>query len=136
MALATLLPASLSQSGWSIHHLYIAAAALSVVFLVTITATFAAAKPKINYANPLLPYFKFFYANFLKPFSSSSGIVGQQAALESFYETQAAVYDATRTKLLRGREDMLALLAAQLKHKLEQRQVENNSLVWVDVSSP
>lgn len=47
---------------------------------------------------------------------------------------QAAVYDATRTRLLRGREDMLGLLAAQLKHKVVKQDAKARGLVWVDVS--
>lgn len=45
---------------------------------------------------------------------------------------QASVYDATRKKLLCGREDMLALLAAQLKYRQSQHQLSKP--VWVDVS--
>lgn len=49
---------------------------------------------------------------------------------------QASVYDATRHRLLRGREDMLGLVAAQLKHKVESKEIKAGKAVWVDVSSP
>lgn len=42
------------------------------------------------------------------------------------------MYDATRKKLLCGREDMLALLAAQLKYRESQHELSKP--VWVDVS--
>ncbi|KAK3694897.1 hypothetical protein B0T22DRAFT_86387 [Podospora appendiculata] len=75
----------------------------------------------------------FCYACFLKPYSS--GTKGnQQDALENFYSAQAGVYDVTRKKLLRGREDMLALVAAQLQFKAEKNgQVSKTKRVWVDV---
>lgn len=44
------------------------------------------------------------------------------------------MYDATRKKLLRGREDMLGLLAAQMKFKLERGKSRKEKPVWVDVS--
>jgi betaine lipid synthase len=79
------------------------------------------------------PYALFFYNCFLKPFSGkeTSGR-DQQTALESFYKGQAAIYDATRSHLLRGREDMLALAAAQLRLKNEREGFRKR--VWVDVS--
>lgn len=52
---------------------------------------------------------------------------------ESFYKAQASVYDATRVQLLRGREDMLGLVAAQLKHRAEAGLISQRP-VWVDVS--
>jgi len=47
---------------------------------------------------------------------------------------QATVYDATRRRLLHGREDMLGLVAAQLKHKIESKEIKAGKAVWVDVS--
>jgi betaine lipid synthase len=44
------------------------------------------------------------------------------------------VYDATRTRLLKGREDMLGLVAAQLKHRCEAGLISQRP-VWVDVRS-
>lgn len=46
------------------------------------------------------------------------------------------MYDATRKRLLCGREDMLGLVAAQLKHKVENKQLQSGKAVWVDVSTP
>jgi betaine lipid synthase len=75
-----------------------------------------------------IAYAKFFYACFLKPHSGGKG-QNQQEALESFYKAQAAAYDATRTRLLHGREDMLGMVAAQVRQKNHVTKP-----VWVDVS--
>jgi len=55
--------------------------------------------------------------------------------LESFYKAQAGVYDATRKRLLRGREDMLGLVAAQLVNKAARTRSHDPKRIWVDVSS-
>jgi betaine lipid synthase len=79
------------------------------------------------------PYVIFAYNCFLKPIHTpSEKVTGQQAALESFYKGQAAIYDATRARLLRGREEMLALAAAQLT--LLNKREGHRKRVWVDVS--
>lgn len=70
---------------------------------------------------------KFAWTCFLKPHTGDS-TGSQQDALESFYKAQAGIYDATRAKLLHGREDMLALAAAQLK-----AQKLSHKPIWVDV---
>ncbi len=77
----------------------------------------------------LWAYLTFAYGSFFKPHTGDKN-GDQQEALESFYKPQAQVYDATRTRLLRGREDMVRLTAAQLKQKEFARKP-----VWVDVSS-
>lgn len=77
-------------------------------------------------------FLRFFYASFLKPHTGDSGN-GQQDALESFYKAQASVYDATRRTLLRGREDMLALVAAQLVQKAASERTHDTRRIWVDV---
>ncbi|KAI5467445.1 hypothetical protein BGZ63DRAFT_410410 [Mariannaea sp. PMI_226] len=74
-------------------------------------------------------FFIFFYSCFIKPHQGDSK-GNQQDALESFYKKQAGAYDATRRLLLRGREDMLALVAAQLQSKTE---TNKNKRVWVDI---
>ena len=56
-----------------------------------------------------------------------------ELAQESFYKAQASVYDDTRVKLISGREDMLGLVAAQLKHRAEAGLISQRP-VWVDVS--
>ncbi|KAF9740191.1 hypothetical protein PMIN06_007123 [Paraphaeosphaeria minitans] len=98
---------------------------------VFVLATFAIAfKPK-GEASTSQAYLKFAYACFLKPHTGDSN-GDQQDALESFYKAQADVYDATRTRLLRGREDMLGLVAAQLKHRCEAGLISQRP-VWVDI---
>lgn len=79
-------------------------------------------------------FLRFFYASFLKPHTGDAGN-GQQDALESFYKAQAGVYDATRKTLLRGREDMLGLVAAQLVQKAASERTHDTKRIWVDVSS-
>lgn len=75
----------------------------------------------------------FCYSCFIKPHSGGSDDT-QQAALESFYSKQADVYDTTRKALLRGREDMLALAAAQLLVKAEKSgKISDKKRIWVDV---
>lgn len=76
-------------------------------------------------------YGKFAYSCFLKP-HTGDGSGSQQDALESFYKAQASIYDVTRTKLLQGRQDMLALVAAQVKYRREQSQVSQKP-IWVDI---
>lgn len=75
----------------------------------------------------------FVYSCFLKPHSGDAK-GNQQDALESFYKNQAGAYDATRGALLKGREDMLALAAAQLEHRatMSNKSVEKRR-IWVDV---
>lgn len=75
----------------------------------------------------------FFYSCFLKPHAAGTKD-NQQSALESFYASQAGVYDVTRKALLKGREDMLALVTAQLLHKSRNSgQSGKKKVVWVDV---
>lgn len=79
----------------------------------------------------------FAYSCFLKP-HEGDGKGTQQDALESFYKTQAGVYDSTRRALLKGREDMLALVAAQLEAKAEGGKTKpgkQTKRVWVDVGN-
>ncbi|KAI9882914.1 MAG: S-adenosylmethionine-dependent methyltransferase [Watsoniomyces obsoletus] len=72
----------------------------------------------------------FIYASFLKPHTGDDEGYQQQHALESFYKSQASVYDATRRRLLRGREDMLGIVAAQLRHRADTGQLAER--IWVD----
>ncbi|KAJ2989864.1 hypothetical protein NUW58_g3249 [Xylaria curta] len=74
----------------------------------------------------------FFYSCFLKP-HAADGKDNQQGALESFYKSQAGAYDATRKGLLRGREDMLALAAAQLTLKAKEGESNKTKRIWVDI---
>ncbi|KAI7786743.1 3-amino-3-carboxypropyl transferase [Diaporthe eres] len=74
----------------------------------------------------------FAYGCFLKP-HEGDGKGTQQDALESFYKAQAGIYDTTRSALLKGREDMLALVAAQLEAKSDKDVLHRPKRVWVDV---
>jgi betaine lipid synthase len=82
----------------------------------------------------LTPYIRFVYGCFLKPHGGdTSG--RQQDALESFYAAQAEAYDQTRERLLRGRKEMLGLVAAQLKVRRERdEEADSGKPIWVDVS--
>lgn len=105
------------------------------VFLLagTCLSIISAKKAKDN-ENPNLiqSLWLFFYSCFLKP-HEADGKGDQQSALESFYKAQAGAYDATRKGLLRGREDMLALAAAQLTLKATTGGTNNTKQIWVDV---
>lgn len=80
-----------------------------------------------EHASPgrLQAFLLFCYCCFLRPQGDRSS---QQKFLESFYKKQAAVYDTTRGRLLPGRIEMLALVAAQLKARPKSERV------WIDVS--
>ncbi|ODV92944.1 hypothetical protein CANCADRAFT_95592 [Tortispora caseinolytica NRRL Y-17796] len=72
----------------------------------------------------------FSYGCFVKPLiggSSSKGSYNQQQMLESFYSVQADIYDASRARLLKGREDMLRILASHLQQKRD--------LIWIDIGA-
>lgn len=77
----------------------------------------------------------FCYSCFIKPHKRNSN-GSQQSHLESFYASQATVYDKTRKALLHGRQDMLALVAAQLQFKARDSQDGDGGKkrIWVDVS--
>ncbi|RYP32757.1 hypothetical protein DL767_005048 [Monosporascus sp. MG133] len=79
----------------------------------------------------LKSFLLFFYSCFIKPHNNDKK-GNQQDALESFYKKQAGAYDATRKVLLQGREDMLALVAPQLKAK-SAKKGDNAQRIWVDV---
>jgi len=81
--------------------------------------------------NAAVHYSTFAYNCFLKP-HTGDGTGNQQDALESFYKSQAQIYDVTRTRLLQGREDMLALVAAQVKYRREHGQLPQKP-IWVDI---
>jgi betaine lipid synthase len=102
-----------------------------ILLLAFLTAIFAAAfLQPAKYSGPLntiSAYGRFAYACFFKPHTGDD-TGSQQDALESFYKHQAAAYDATRTRLLHGREDMLSLVASQLKEKHSSKKP-----IWVDV---
>ena len=129
--------ASMLRVGFSNEPL-VQVAVVSVLLAIFLLVIFVNAFPNsakyIKFPEPVNALFRFAYACFLKPHTGdSSG--SQQDALESFYAAQAAVYDSTRTVLLHGREDMLGLAAAQLKHRLQTGAIRRKP-IWVDVSFP
>lgn len=106
---------------------------LLISFLsVTFTLALYGLSRQSKSAAPISTFWTFCYACFLKP-HNGDGDGNQQDALESFYQAQASIYDATRSRLLRGREDMLGLVAAQLKHRVAEGAIRQKP-VWVDVS--
>jgi betaine lipid synthase len=118
-------------------HTQILIVGVSIALLII--GVIFAATTRTNRKDPAEPdawssFVRFFYACFLKPHETDSS-AGQQAALESFYKAQADVYDATRKTLLRGREDMLGLVAAQLVHKAAKERSHDPKRIWVDVST-
>jgi len=104
-------------------------AGVLVILLLVLVFSAAFLDPN-RYSGPLVTlgaYVRFAYACFFKPHTGDdSG--NQQDALESFYRAQADVYDHTRRRLLHGREDMLCLVAAQLKQRATK-----GKPTWVDV---
>ncbi|KAG9743367.1 hypothetical protein KCU71_g4284, partial [Aureobasidium melanogenum] len=108
------------------------ATVLLVLLLVTyFTLSFTELETVGKLFNAAVTSAKFAYSCFLKPHTGDT-TGSQQDALESFYKTQAGIYDVTRSRLLRGREDMLAMAAAQLRFQLEQGQYPRKP-IWVDV---
>ncbi|OCK87620.1 uncharacterized protein K441DRAFT_670456 [Cenococcum geophilum 1.58] len=102
------------------------------IFLTTVfVIAFRSRKSPSEATHTIHAYLKFFYACFVKP-HTGDGTGSQQDALESFYKAQADVYDATRAKLLHGRDDMLGLVAAQLKYRTQAGLIPKKP-VWVDV---
>ncbi|KAJ3471491.1 hypothetical protein MRS44_001590 [Fusarium solani] len=109
----------------------VVAAAFSTLCLTSIFSS----KGQDEAPGLLKSFFLFFYSSFIKPHQGDSK-GNQQDALESFYKKQAGAYDATRKVLLRGREDMLALVAAQLEAKLKDAAPKGgnkNKRIWVDI---
>ncbi|KIP07889.1 hypothetical protein PHLGIDRAFT_510955 [Phlebiopsis gigantea 11061_1 CR5-6] len=78
---------------------------------------------------PMQPYLIFAWMCFFRPIGRKE--CDQQQRLDSFYEGQAEVYDATRHRLLRGRHTLLRLCAAHLRQM--KRENPKKPLVWVDI---
>ncbi|QKX60672.1 uncharacterized protein TRUGW13939_07818 [Talaromyces rugulosus] len=132
MSVVDTLHSQFGLQAWTSPHITIGVTAIFVFALVASAALLSLQKGKLDFNKGLLSYVKFAWSCFLKPHErESDGETGQQHALESFYRAQATVYDATRRKLLCGREDMLGLLAAQLKHRESQHELTKP--VWVDI---
>lgn len=112
-------------------QIFVVAFALSILITFVLVVNFSST-PKDNEDPGIVrSLLQFCYGCFLKP-HEDDGTGSQQGALESFYKAQAGIYDATRSTLLRGREDMLGLVAAQLLYK--NPDVSGKRRVWVDVS--
>ncbi|EFW13768.1 hypothetical protein D8B26_003703 [Coccidioides posadasii str. Silveira] len=122
----------LGLQGPSTLYIKIAAAGILVVGFIFFIFLLNIRNPKTNCNGFLFSYATFFYANFLKPFNFAEGR-SQKHALESFYGTQANIYDSTRKRLLKGREDMLGLLAGQLEFQASQKNDPQKKLIWVDI---
>jgi hypothetical protein len=131
--MASLTPSILPKDPHT--QIIIVGATLVLLIGVIFAVTFQKSK-KEDEENPsgFNSFLRFFYASFLKPHTGDGLGEGQQAALESFYKAQAGVYDATRKRLLRGREDMLGLVAAQLVQKAAEERSHDPKRIWVDVS--
>ena len=130
MALADL------RATWDIRYPHVHAVLAFVSILALIALVFALARHGVKSLGCVLPtivqdYLRFAYTCFIKPHSGSQSR-DQMAALESFYQAQASVYDRTRTRLLQGRVDMLALVAAQMAYRLRVGKLQHKP-IWVDV---
>jgi hypothetical protein len=131
--MASLIPSILSKD---VHtQIFIVGATLVVLIGFIFAITLFRGKEDEENPSTFTSFLRFFYASFLKP-HTGDGAGGQQDALESFYKAQAGVYDATRKRLLRGREDMLGLVAAQLVQKAAKNRTHDPKRIWVDVSAP
>jgi betaine lipid synthase len=132
--MASLTPSILSKDPHT--QIFVVGATVIVLIAIIFATTWRSAKFDDENPSPLTSFLRFFYASFLKPHSSGEGVNGQQDALESFYKAQAGVYDSTRKRLLRGREDMLGLVAAQLVQKAAKDRTHDPKRIWVDVGLP
>jgi betaine lipid synthase len=103
----------------------------SVALAFVLVAYFVLSFTELSALKAAKQYAQFAYSCFFKP-HTGDGTGNQQDALESFYKSQASVYDATRTRLLQGRQDMLALVAAQVKYRVETGQIDHKP-IWVDI---
>lgn len=127
MALSAVPEALVGQ----LSQVSIASVLLVAVVVVYFTLSFTELHAAKNVWTHSRTYAKFAYSCFFKPHSGDK-TGKQQDALESFYSSQAGIYDATRSKLLDGRETMLGLVAAQLKFQIGSGQLKHKP-IWVDV---
>lgn len=134
--MASLIPSIFAQDLHTKIYIIGATIVLLVGIIFAITNTRSKVKQDEESLGTFRSFLRFFYGCFLKPHSGDGTENGQQDALESFYKAQAGVYDATRKKLLRGREDMLGLVAAQLVHKAAIKQTQGTKRIWVDACLP
>lgn len=104
---------------------------LAVILIAYFVLSFTELSVLGKVVNAVGHYVQFAYSCFLKP-HTGDGTGNQQDALESFYKSQASIYDATRMRLLQGRQDMLALVAAQVRYRRETGQISQKP-IWVDI---
>lgn len=110
----------------------LAAVVVSVIALTVFFRAWQRVGTRSTSLSAFEAYTKFCWNCFFQPHTIKTNH-GQQDALESFYKAQASIYDATRVRLLRGREDMLGLVAAQVKRRVINQDLPRKS-VWIDVS--
>ena len=81
----------------------------------------------------------FLYTSFLKADGFNKNPLKEDAYatfLEAKYKSQAPEYDSSRLYLLPGREALLRLAAAQIKHMRRTiPALKERKLIWVDVST-
>uniref|UniRef100_A0A0K3CN82 Betaine lipid synthase n=1 Tax=Rhodotorula toruloides TaxID=5286 RepID=A0A0K3CN82_RHOTO len=81
-----------------------------------------------GFARELVTAWTFAWNCFFQPLGKNAS---QEGRLNRFYQGQAAIYDKTRSKLLRGRSTMLKLSAAHLRE--QRRKNPNKRLIWLDI---
>jgi betaine lipid synthase len=126
MSLETIIPRE------PLHQVWLALFGVGFFVSFVFLLSFRPPKPEFRKSHTVEAYLRFIYTCFIKPHTGDA-TRNQQDALESFYQAQASIYDTTRSILLKGREDMLGLVAAQLKHKVHTGQLSRKP-IWVDVS--
>lgn len=131
--MAFLIPSVLQKDPHT--KIYLVGATLFLLVAVIFAISLRSPKEDEDDPSALTSFLRFFYASFLKPHTGDGTGNGQQDALESFYKAQAGVYDSTRKRLLRGREDMLGLVASQLVHKAATERTHETKRIWVDVGT-
>ena len=114
-----------------LNQISLATVLLVVVLVTYFVLSFTELETIHKSINALRTAAAFAWNCFLKPHTGDSNR-NQQDALESFYKTQAGIYDATRSKLLDGRQNMLGLVAAQIKYQVQAGQLSRKP-IWVDV---
>lgn len=129
--MASLLSEAYHRLADPVNQISFASVCLVVIVVAYFTLSFTELSFLRKTYNALYHYGTFAYSCFLKP-HEGDGTGNQQDALESFYKSQASVYDATRNRLLQGRHEMLALVAAQIKHRQNTGQISEKP-IWVDI---
>ncbi|RUS13927.1 hypothetical protein BC937DRAFT_94590 [Endogone sp. FLAS-F59071] len=121
LALTYLALRATRLEGFYSEHKYAAAFILSLVgSLVSVIVAWDQLKAPLQ----------FIYSCFLKPIGNHGH--NQASRLDTFYQDQAEVYDATRGGLLRGRTTMLKICAAQLKEQIKSGKMTRKP-IWIDL---